>query len=313
MIMSGTSRRLPGLPGRLGLFAAAAILLPIGASWAQKADEKPAGKFVEFWDGRLEAFNQVEIQTFHPVASGTGSKESQIVLRLDGDSGQGVLVTGSLDEVIQKLEAIVSDMMHDGKPAPGAKEYVDALEKALQTLKGVKNIPASGKASTTPQPGETRGGYRFVVRTAPPPAPPSAEKAAEAARTREEIVGLKKDLEGKLEKIRKAQAKLRELGEDPGATPFLGWNHPVADPRGGVTRRYTVVRPKEGAPVEHTYTVVRPKAAGPRVIEDDVALPVRTVPPASEKERLDRLEKRLKEVQDELSQLKKGSGPGGGK
>ena len=39
MIMTGTSRRSPGLPGKPVLLSPRACMLPVGASWAQKADE----------------------------------------------------------------------------------------------------------------------------------------------------------------------------------------------------------------------------------------------------------------------------------
>ena len=46
MIMTGSSRRSPGLPGRLALLLVAGVMLPVGASWAQKADEPKDARIV---------------------------------------------------------------------------------------------------------------------------------------------------------------------------------------------------------------------------------------------------------------------------
>ena len=93
MIMTGSSRRSPGLPGKLALLLVAGVMLPVGASWAQKADESKDARIV-VTDDRLEVIDlpdvdpgEVRLETrFAPIQRVRGSSGCRGHRRWEGAS-----------------------------------------------------------------------------------------------------------------------------------------------------------------------------------------------------------------------------------
>ncbi len=300
MVMTGTSRRLTGLPGKLGLLIAAGIMLPVGASWAQKADETKAVRVeVKSLDGKLltedvtgtivNDLAPVEIQdTTDILASRSPSDAAAIVLRIDGPDkpGDRVEFSGSLDEVIKRLETLIADSKKGANPTDAGKERIAALEQALEALRkaGVHDGGTLHLRLLTEDFRPLRDQKEGT----------GVERSAEVARTRKEIAKLKDNLKSTVEQLKKAQVKLRELGEDPGEIPVLGWRKNAQ-----IARTYTIVRPVEKmAPrteQQRIFTFVRP------VEKTDTA--------PTDRQRMEKLEKALEALQDEVARLKRGPGP----
>jgi beta-lactamase regulating signal transducer with metallopeptidase domain len=306
MVMTGTSRRLPGLPGKLGLLIAAGIMLPVGATWAQKADETQAVKIeVKSLDGKIltedvyggvvSVSSPVELQYTTDVLASPSPDAAAIVLRVDGPDkpGDKVELSGPLDEVIKKLETLIADSKKSASPTGAEKQRIAALGQALESLRsaGVHDgktlhlrLLTEDLRPLRDQKKEGAGGNR----------------SQEVARTRKEIAKLKDNLKSTMAELDKAQARLRELGEDPGEIPLLGWHQGGRNAQ--LARTYTVVRdvertaPRTDQPT--TRTVVRP----------DKAVTITT-----DRQRMEKLEKALKALQDEVEHLKRGSAQDEGK
>jgi beta-lactamase regulating signal transducer with metallopeptidase domain len=309
MIMTGTSRRSPGLPGMLGLLLVAGTMLPVGASWAQKADESKDPRIV-LSDDKLHVIGlpveltSVPVNIEGPVAAIEGSSDAAaVVIRLEGkdQAGDKVELSGSLDDVVQKLEAKIAALKEKGEMTDAAKEQVKALAQALDALKKAHKSAATvtihGDASKPVDKAIARVRVVSKVQTAGA----GGEKSAEVAKTREEISKLQVSLKMTLGQLIKAQTKLRELGEDPGDTPSVTWNRSGKN----FTLKKRIIETKD----INAAKIVKPV----QVREFTIARPVKPPAPAADQQRLEQLEKRLKALQDELARLKKGAADGSAK
>jgi beta-lactamase regulating signal transducer with metallopeptidase domain len=309
MVMTGTSRRLPGLPGRLGLLIAAGIMLPVGATWAQKADETKAVRIeVRSLDGKLltEDVKAVDADNIAPaevlltgdVLALQSPRESRaVVLRLDSQDNLGdkVELSGPLDEVTKKLAVLIAESKKGGSPKDSAKQRTAALEQALEALKKAGTLDDNTVHLRLHDDDKTvhvrlLNDVAHLVRDQKKDGP-GGDRSEEVARTRKEIAKLKVDLKTTMAQLDKAQARLRELGEDPGEIPSLGWRRNAQ-----IARTYTVVRDdKKTAPRterQKTFAVIRPDNA--------VTIP-------TDRQRMEKLEKAIKALQDEVEHLKRGS------
>jgi beta-lactamase regulating signal transducer with metallopeptidase domain len=309
MIMTGTSRRSPGLPGKLGLLLVAGTMLPVGASWAQKADESKNAR-IELSADQLKVIalpvelTSVPVNLDSAVAEIEGSSDAAtVVVRVDGkdQAGDKVELSGSLDDVVQKLQAKIDALKEKGEKTDAAKAQVNALLQALDALK------KAGKTATTvtihddaSRPGE-KAIARVRVLSKVQTAGAGGEKSADVAKTRAEISKLQVSLKMTLGQLIKAQMKLRELGEDPGDTPSVSWNRSAKN----LTVEKKVIETKD----INAATTVKPV----QVRQYTIARPVKPPGPVADRQRLEELEGRLKALQDEVARLKKGSADGGAK
>jgi beta-lactamase regulating signal transducer with metallopeptidase domain len=316
MIMTGTSRRLPGRSGKLGLLMVAGAMLPLGATWAQKADEPKEvrvvvktddGKLVEgaVNEGALSFNGTVDVQNTTDVLTPQSSSEQKVViLRVDSQDklSDKVELSGSMEDVIKELETLIAKSKRDATATDAAKDRIKGLHQALDALKraghpvGSKTI--HGGVLPEPKDGQTLN-VRVIERVQKDG--PAGKNSAEVAQARREISKLKEHLKATMDQLIKAQAKLTELGEDSGEKPVLEWRLSQKNPRIEL-KTYTVTRP-----LQHT-RLVPSMGLNPQIEVRRVEERTRALKPA-DSERLELLEKRMKALQDELDRLKRSSGP----
>src|SRR6185312_610652 len=191
-------------------------------------------------------------------------------------------------------EALIVESKKDGTSADGANDRIKSLVQALDALK-------KAEANQTLQ-------VRIVERRKQVGS--GKASSTEVAKAREEVAKLKANLKATIDQLSKAQARLRELGEEPGEQPLLGWHGSPKDPRielraVGIANplRVRTVKPsvdprievKVGKPVE--IRSVRPSVELKPEIQVR-RLETRTVEgKAVDSDRLKLLEKRLKDLQ----------------
>lgn len=291
MILSGTTRRRTGLPGRLGLFSAAAALLPIGASWAQKADEPVTAKVVIQSDGSADLLGPVVVED-HAAGKLETTDENVVVVDVtqEGDQVKRLELSGSLEDVKRQLKVRIGELSKNAEKDPAAKAQAEGLKQALEAI--IKATPAPLVFTRSPlelKVDTIQAKIDFKSDDlAKEFSKDDPEKAGEIAKARDEVAQLTKELSAAVNRLQKAQVRLRKLGGDPGATPNVRWA------RTPVTVR---VQPRAmaGRPV--------PVPPGVRAIRGTVKLDTTH----DDQQRLEQLEKRLKGLQDELDQLKKRS------
>ena len=336
MIMTGKSRRLPGLPGKLGLLFVAGTTLPIGASWAQKADEPRVARFVVVQD-KVEEDGQTArvnsgLATIVADPASTAETDAAVVVVQVGGSDQPahkVQASGTLDDVVKQLHAEIAELKVGG----GSPEQVKALVGALQAIK------EAGKSRTSVMIRDGKGDdhqlrtarVRYLGKVHQDGA---GKTSTDAEKIRQEIAKLKVALKASVGELLNAQARLRELGEDPGEAPIVAWSRSNANTR--FETRTVVVKKDDRQPVKpekvETRTVVvkkddrqpvKPEKVETRtvVVKKDDRQPVKpeqvrvlaavrpdmTAGPTADRQRLERLEGKLRALQEEVDRLKKAS------
>ena len=235
---------------------------------------------VHLVEERAEPSEPDELEvTLKPLSGPSTQEEAIVVLSVEGDDRPTtkVEVSGSIADVIKRLEKRIAGLKEE-ESTDATKEQIKALEKALETLKSHGGTVLEGKkGSADSDKGKRITERRIIIGRLPKP---QDEQISEVIRLRQEISNHRVTLKETLKKIHEAQAKIRELGGDPGETPDLTWHH--ADQGTRVERRYVVTRPR--------YVVTRP---------------VKPEAPATDHQRLEQLEKRLKDIQQELHRMKK--------
>ena len=156
MIMTGTTPRLVGVWGTLGTLAMAVVLLPVNASLAQKADDKPREEQKEV---RVFITSDATATSAGSAASGSSSSSSSASASPDGpqittdfvaivddaepgrsfvtvniDDAKGVAAAGSLDEVVAKLKAQLKEIAEKKPQGPDDKVRQKAIARALKEL-----------------------------------------------------------------------------------------------------------------------------------------------------------------------------------
>jgi beta-lactamase regulating signal transducer with metallopeptidase domain len=300
MIMTGSSRRSPGLPGKLALLLVAGIMLPVGASWAQKADDPIEARIVVTDDrAQLAVLPDLapgEIQVDGRVARIDGPAGKRVlVVTIDGNqqAGQKIEVAGSVEDVIKNLEAQLVDVELKGDVLTlSTSDEIKVLKQALDTIKSDDKV--AQKKNEDSRGGKTITGKRVYVREMP-----LDTNHPDIAKLRKEVLDQRAAMEATLKKLQAAQARIRELGGDPGETPVVGWHRSGRSVK--VEKRVAVLRDDN-----------HPTAGPKRVYDDPTVTPDTPAAPKSDRQRLEQLEGRLKALQDEVVRLKKGAAEGGG-
>jgi beta-lactamase regulating signal transducer with metallopeptidase domain len=347
MIMSGTTPRILSFWGALGSLSLAALLLPVNATWAQKpapdekievvvqTDDQPivlradelrpeqVDKIVVFSsDGKeitaralpeLADVKDVGLDNFDVVemdALETDGKVARLHLNLKTDDGQEVVVSGSLDEAMKKLKEKLEALAKKSPPSEQDKAQRKALERAVEELgkvsKQIKKIESSGKKASAlaiiAKPAEVRN--KVVLRRLDELdlAKLSDEQKAALAEARAKVEKLRMEFQAKQKELREAQAKLSKLRgirageltavlEAPTLKARIAGEHP-AHAGIGVGVGVASSEKKTGPASKRRITVIEKR--------------IEKAP--SDRERIEKLEKKLKELLEEVSSLKKDAG-----
>ena len=332
MIMTGTTFRVLGVRGTLGLLALAGVMLPVGATWAQQPDEPKEIKV--HGEDRYAYSTSPSWPTSRcwnrQARRGRGSTRRQrsrmsSLFAWTARTMPATKVVCMPGHVMTSSRAGGADRRaEEGRGSPRSRPpKIKALVRILDELKKTADPPGSRRSETV------QAGQGSSAATQ------AAGDAAEIAKLNKEVARIKGTLETTLKELKATQEKIRKLGGDPGETPVVTWRRRSTRPE-AVYRTYTYTKPVKvddgsiqrrqarEAPnsrevqvmaLKPTKTVEGPaRPAEPREILDvksccqagDASSPRRSrggVDP----DRLEILEKRLKALQDEVNGMKKGS------
>jgi beta-lactamase regulating signal transducer with metallopeptidase domain len=322
MIMTGTSFRVLGVRGTLGLLALAVTLLPVGASWAQKAEEPtPLRGTLTFADGQATLDLPAELTKdgpliFTDVTAMLPSSEPHIghmKVQVQDQAGTRVLAAGSIDDVVKTLQVKIAELKQRKALTGSLKQEIGILERALEE---VKKIPGSLKevSSTGATKGlSVVGNMRYIEERGTPTK--DEEKASELMKLRRRVLELRKTLEASAKELHAVQGRIRELGGDPGEVPSIEWRR-TANKSLLPTLTYTFAKPVEDSQLQvRTYTIARPVEVKQGAIESKAAptakpLAVRlkapelegklVAPPADQKARFKKLGAEALELEGKL-------------
>jgi bla regulator protein blaR1 len=293
MIMNGTTPRLLGMWGTLGSLGLAAVLLPVNATWAQKAEEKKEIVVVFKTDDELaEPVEAVATFDGGPVNVTTNvtatideedGKPAEVRVEVKTDDSSDKVVAESLDQAIKKIKEQIEVIQKETKPDDQQKIRVRALENAIRQLENSARRTKRRDLLSAKKDDQARvivdqiGKIREIRTPALTP-----EKKAEIDKARAKVKELSAALSAKQKELAEAQVKLSKLQSSLQAGIGVVNINPQVEQR--------VIRLKELAA----------KPSLPTAIEKRF-----TVEPDSDKKRLDQLEKKLDKLLDEMATLKK--------
>ena len=223
MIMSGTTPRRLGAGGALGALALAAVLLPVGATWAQKPEKPQEVQVVvkSLEDLELtkegDAVARIETKTgtaelplIDLVASLDNDEdpERRITLRLKTDDSPEVVVSGPIDEAIAKLKKQLGEIAKKSPRSEQDEARMKALKQAVAELGKVAGQVKSIK------PGERAEGKKVLaLRHAEVNLnkPISPEQKAEIDEARVKVKKLTGELAAKQKELAEARGRLAKL------------------------------------------------------------------------------------------------------
>jgi beta-lactamase regulating signal transducer with metallopeptidase domain len=144
MIMSGNTPRLVSVKGALGSLAVAALLLPVGPTWAQKPADNPKEDTV---------VETVIVGDPDKVGSGVALGDSSIAIVSDSsesadpntnvnvtvktDDQPAVVVSGSLEQAISALKDQIKVIREKSPLSDSDRRRAEALERALEQINKV--------------------------------------------------------------------------------------------------------------------------------------------------------------------------------
>src|SRR5262249_47888824 len=95
-----------------------------------------------------DSSNEKDLRNVRMTSDSSNEKDlgnvEDVVLRLDGGlAAQRVELTGPLDDVLKKLEAMIVELKKEADEKPESKERIEKLVKIQNTLKKVSSMPES--------------------------------------------------------------------------------------------------------------------------------------------------------------------------
>ena len=295
MIMNGTTPRLLGMWGTLGSLGLAAVLLPVNATWAQKAEEKKEIVVVVKPDDELaepvEGVATIDGGAVNVTTNVTATideedgKPAEVRVEVKTDDSADKVVAESLDQAIEKIKEQIEVIQKETKPNDQQKIRIRALENAIRQLENsarqTKNRdPFSAKWDEGRVIADQIGKIREIRTAAMTP-----EKKAEIDKARAKVKELSAALSAKQKELAEAQVKLSKLQSSLQAGIGVVNINPQVEQR--------VIRLKELAAKPATPAGTIEKRSTVNREAD------------SDKKRLDQLEKKLDKLLDEMATLKK--------
>ncbi len=312
MIMSGTIPRRLGAWGALGSLALATVLLPVGATWAQKPEKLQEGRFVvkSLEDLKLneagDAVARIETETDSAqvslddlVVALDDAPTGRVIfnLSLKTDDSPEVVVSGPIDEAIAKLrerlEAITKKSPLSEQDASRAKTIKQALAELFKIADQIKRS----------KPGERPEERKVLVlrqKKVNLKTPISPEKKAEIDKVQGQVQKLTRELEEKQRELAEARARLAKL---EGTHALRVVQHLRLEPD---TAKPVTASPKHVVRPDHAWVIVGSDAKTlPDLPGLPGSVPGRVVKVPSDQQRLEALERTLRKLIDEVDSLKK--------
>src|SRR5262249_25525926 len=138
-----------------------------------------------------------------------------------------------------------------------SKEKIATLDRALREIRKIQGSVRELKAPAGGAKGAGVARVRYVEELALDQ-PKDDEKASEVMKLRMKVAGLRQTMEAAAKEVQAAQAKIRELGGDPGDVPVVEWRR-TANKSEGKVYTYALAKPVEGAKGQgRTYTFTKP-------------------------------------------------------
>ncbi len=297
MIMNASTPRTLGTWGTLGTLGLAILLLPVNATWAQKAEQKKEVRIIVKNDGNATATATATTGTAaggaNPKAKAavkTGAQRSLFIKAdtiINADGSKTTVVTDSTDEAVKQLKEKIKEIAKKSPQSEKDKAHQKALELALEELESAVAKVGSGylSAKALAKVGNEREilvqkvrelqGFQSLEQE-----PLSTGKKAEIEKARAKVEELTNDLQSKQRELHEARRKLTALMAGKMGLPTLHVR--VFDPE----MKVDIAKPR--------YEVSRP-------VDPHVAS--RPVDPSQK--RIDELEKKLEKVLEEVAKLKK--------
>ena len=259
MILSGTTPRLLGIRGALGLLGLAVMLLPLNATWAQKPEKSENVEVLASSSEDLKLVadpNAAAGSLLVMLQAGDDDKsEVHVVVKIEDSE---IRVSGkTLDEAIDQLKKRIAEI---GKTSPPSEQQLKALELAVKGLPRpqgrssmlLRNKPGRDTASDVKR-------VMIVRRTEDSPKKPlSDEHKAAAEKLRARVKMLTGELELKAKELAEVKAKLAELeGTHVGASRVVVRPVRVTDVKAGAAIKEIDVRPEHVVAAPFTGVVLK--------------------------------------------------------
>jgi bla regulator protein blaR1 len=320
MILSETTpRRLSGW-GMLAVFGLAAMMLPVNATWAQKSDESNKIAFV------VESIADISSTTDGgakgPVIAGVSAladvlarvdkaADDTVVVNLQIDDSPKIVVSGSLQEVIERLKVILKEAEAKSSLSGQEKKLLKPLEEAIEQLATpVRQLKGELRVQ---KPGGDAEPVTVVIQSIRSDSTQKAlskEEKAEIEKLQGEVKKLNAEMLSKQKALAEAQARLAKLqGASPDAPHYVTFRpfEKVLSKSVVVNRQVKQVRSgEESSPKTVELKKVDPTKSHFEIHIDSPPSTIRKVkvPMPSDQQRIDELEKKLKALLDEVTTLK---------
>jgi bla regulator protein BlaR1 len=213
MILSGTTPRLLGVRGALGLLGLAVLLLPVNATWAQKPEKsEPVQVLVRSPEGLTDVLRTLAIDV-PEVAEQAVRQADQVRLVVKTDDTPEIEVAGSLKQAIAQLKKQIAEIAKKDPRSEQDQKRSEALERAIQELRRVAGqIKEADSRPAKPGEREDEKRVRVVRRLELSPQKPlSDEQKAEAEKLRGTVKKLTAELKAKAKELEEARGKLAKL------------------------------------------------------------------------------------------------------
>ena len=218
MIMSGTTPRLLGLWGTLGSLGLAVVLLPVNATWAQVPEEKKEIRVIIKTDDETSDAdaNVTAVVAARPVATTEAvttvevGNDEKFNFVFETDEDASVIAADSLDDAIKKLTEQIKEIAKKSPQSDKDKARQKALESALKELKGtIGKIKKAGADGDTPKSPKTVS--RVFIRQLDDDKALSPEVKAQIEKASAKVKELVQELQSKQKELREAQRNLAQL------------------------------------------------------------------------------------------------------
>jgi bla regulator protein BlaR1 len=318
MIMLGTTPRHLSPSSALGAIALAALTLPLTPTWAQKPEEQTQEIVTIVRSDQDTDAKPVELITSDIELTGVKpdeltSGDIELVLTVDGKTDK--IKADSLDKAIDEIKVRIQKAIKDSAGSDESAARVQALKQALAEIEKSR---ANLVLTKLKRAGDSKAEERRIIVHRIEDAKQSkvtAEKKAQLDKAKARVEALRSELMSAQKKLRDAEMDFRKIrGDVHGSLELRPEVHtrlePVHARVAHVEDMRSIADQKKKQAAEHAAVAERHQkqsaehAAVAELHMKRLAETDRTLKP-SERDRLTDLEKRVAELLEEVSKLKK--------